>query len=406
MSPRVQRCLRVLVASCHGALVWLAACPLCAQTNQVLQTNDIPKELLATPDLSLPMWNPSLLLRGAFGYKDNVLFSSQQAKGSAYAQTGLDASIIHLMDDGSSFFLMVTGDDTRYLNEVESRTFSTLTTTTIGNEDDAIVAAQYRWSVSGNWQPTLSLQYLYQNQVFNVATEPGVLNTEAAVQAVGNNVTLRPYVHGQLAGNWWTEIEWRLTRQWFSAPLFTYWLTGPRLTLGHALDQANALALTYEVDRILYDNENLATVTGAPIPSSLLHVWQQQADLRFTHYFDTAQHWSAVSHAGLVYNADNGSGFYDYYNYRFGEDAVFQAGGWKCKVQALYWRFDFPWQSAGASTNSKLERDVLTLLLRAEKKLSRHWSLFAQYQHDASLSNDPSDRYEAEDVQAGVELEF
>jgi hypothetical protein len=406
MSPRVQRWLGVLAASCLGALVGLAANSIDAQTNQALPEAEIPKDLLTAPDLTLPLWNESLQLRGGFGWKDNVLFSSQQAQNSPYVQTGLDASIMRLMNNGSTFFLMVTGDDTRYLSRVESRTFSTLAPTTVGNEDDALVAAQYRWNLSTNWQPVLSLQYLYQNQVFNVATEPGVLNTEAAVDALGNSVTFRPTLHGQFTGQWWTDAEWRLTRQWFSAPLYTYWLTGPRLTLGFSPNQANTLALSYEADRILYDNETLATVTGTNIPGTLLRVWQQQAEMRFTHYFDPARHWSADSRAGFVYNADNGSGYFDYYNFRFNEDVVYEAGGWKCKAQALYWRFSFPWQSAGAAAAPKLERDVLTLNLRAEKSLSKHWRLFAQYEHDASLANDPSDRYEADDVQGGLELEF
>ncbi len=60
----------------------------------------------------------------------------------------------------------------------------------------------------------------------------------------------------------------------------------------------------------------------------------------------------------------------------------------------------------GTTPNIKLERDILTLTLRAEKKFSKHWHGFAQYEHDASLSNDPSDRYQADDIQCGIELEF
>jgi hypothetical protein len=407
MSPRVQRWLRLLTASGLGALVGLATHSLNAQTNQPPPDADIPKDLLDVPDLSLSLWNQSILLRSGFGYKDNVLFSSQQPAASPYAQNGLDYSILRLLNDGSSFFFMVTGDDTRYLTRVESQSFATLTPTTIANEDEAIAAAQFRWNLSDHWQPTFSLQYLYQNQVFNIATEPaaeaGLPVTNAAVDALGNNITFRPYLHGQFTSNWWADFEWDLTRQWFNGPLYTYWLTGPRLTLGHSLRRGDTVSLSYETDRILYDNETQATLGGAPIPGTLLRVWQQQAELRYTHYFDAAQHWSAVSRAGFIYDAGDSSGYFDFYNFRFAEEAVYQAGTWKCQAQARYWRFSFPGQSAG---NGKLECDILTLMARVEKKVSKHWRVFAQYQHDNSLSNDASDRYEAGNVEGGVELEF
>jgi hypothetical protein len=133
-----------------------------AGANDASLESELAKELQSIPELSLSMWDESVLVRSAFGYKNNVLYSSQQPEGSAYALNGLDVTVFRLMNDGSRFFIFVSGDDTRYLTPVKSLTFTSLQPTTIGNEDDAIASAQYRWNLGSNWQSTLALQYFYQ----------------------------------------------------------------------------------------------------------------------------------------------------------------------------------------------------------------------------------------------------
>ena len=125
------------------------------------------------------MWDESYSLRSSFGFKDNVLFSpnTEHPEGSGYTLNGADVTIFRLMNNGARFFFFVSGDDTRYFTPVKSESFTTLQATTIGNEDDAIARrAVLRWNISSNWESVLALQYFYQNQVFNVATESGALN--------------------------------------------------------------------------------------------------------------------------------------------------------------------------------------------------------------------------------------
>jgi hypothetical protein len=233
-----------------------------------------------------------------------------------------------------------------------------------------------------------------------------VLNTEAAVPAEGNSLTFRPSIRGQFTSNVWGDMELRLNRQFFSAPLFSYWLAGVRLALGIDFGRGDSLSLSYEGDRLIYDSEADATLGGNDIPGTELRTWQQQTELRLTHYFDRKKHWTSRSGAAVVYTADNGSGYYDYYNFRFDEGLGWTAGRWKFQVDARYWRFSFPWQSAQIPTAPKLERDILTCGARIERELSKHWRLFAEYEHDSSLCNDPADRYQADIGDGGVELEY
>jgi hypothetical protein len=377
-------------------------------TNDALLEAEISKELADTAGLSISMWDESYSLRSSFGFKDNVLFSpsTEHPEGSGFTLNGADVTIFRLMNNGARFFFFVSGDDTRYFTPVKSESFTTLQPTTIGNEDDAIASAQYRWNISSNWESVLALQYFYQNQVFNVATEAGALSTEAAVPAVGNSLTFRPSVRGQFTSNLWAEAELRLNRQFFEAPLYSYWLAGVRLTLGVDFNAANSLTFSYEGDRLIYDSESDATVKGTNIAGTQLRTWQHEAQLRFTHYFDAQKHTSSSTGASFLYNVDNDSGFYNYHNFSFDEELAWVVGRWTFKVDGHYWRYGFDWQTADIAGAPKLERDIVTCSARVERKLTKHWNLFAEYEHDASLCNDPADRYEANIADAGVGLDF
>src|SRR5687767_9674012 len=71
-------------------------------------------------DLKLSFWEKSVNLRGAFGYKDNVLLSSIRREGSGFWLGGLDFSLIRAgLDGGPQVTLFVSGEDRRYFSSSE-----------------------------------------------------------------------------------------------------------------------------------------------------------------------------------------------------------------------------------------------------------------------------------------------
>ncbi len=246
------------------------------------------------------------------GTKTMFCSAAARKKGAPISRTGWMPHSCACSTVVPSFFFMVMGDDTRYWAHVGSRAFSTLGRITVENEDDAVAVAQYRWNPQQELATDVFLGDTFiKTRSSTSPPEPGALSTEAAVPTVGNNLTFRPSLRRDFTSNLWVEMEWRVARQWFGAPLYTYWMTGGHLTLGCTLGPSDALNLSYEADRILYDSETTATANGVSIPGSPLRVWEQEAEVRYTHYFDKAQHWSAVSRAGIVYDSDNGSGFFN-----------------------------------------------------------------------------------------------
>src|SRR5688572_14159095 len=74
----------------------------------------------ADPELELAIWDYSVNLRGAFGYKDNVLLSNVDRQGSAFWQTALDAMMLRAdLESAGNLTLFLTLEDRRYFSDIE-----------------------------------------------------------------------------------------------------------------------------------------------------------------------------------------------------------------------------------------------------------------------------------------------
>src|SRR5690349_15596552 len=69
------------------------------------------------PKLDVALWDKSISLRGALGYKDNVLLSSTQEDGSPFWQSALDVTLMRLsLDQGPNLTFFLSGEDRRYFS--------------------------------------------------------------------------------------------------------------------------------------------------------------------------------------------------------------------------------------------------------------------------------------------------
>src|SRR5436190_24345366 len=112
-------------------------------------------------EIKISMWDRTTNLRGAFGYKDNVLLSKNNPQRSAFWQTGLDFSLLRLGENGSTFSLFFSGDDRRYFSAED-----------INKEQLFIVQGKGSWEIGQNWEVGLPINYSYIDEVFDAsATE-------------------------------------------------------------------------------------------------------------------------------------------------------------------------------------------------------------------------------------------
>src|SRR5688500_6025384 len=78
---------------------------------------------LAAEDDDLVLWDKTVNIRGALGYKDNVLLSKSRPQGSAFWQSAVDVMFLRASAEESAgtFSFFATGEDRRYFSSPEVR---------------------------------------------------------------------------------------------------------------------------------------------------------------------------------------------------------------------------------------------------------------------------------------------
>ncbi|MEK7676130.1 MAG: hypothetical protein AAB676_09900 [Verrucomicrobiota bacterium] len=337
-------------------------------------------------------WDKVFNVRVGMGYRDNVLLSHFNPEGSAFVSSRLEALFWRLPVDATEFLFFVSGDDLRYLSGGQ-----------VDKEQSLISQAKLTRYLAHGWQGGLSLDYSYQNQVIDVsATEADV----AAVQLQGHGLTIRPSLKKSFEKSFYLELEGPATRQYLRQPLDDYWEAGPRLTLGRPYGQRSELALSYGWTRRWYDDRWQSATDGTRIPGTLLEFQSHETELAWRHHWDEKRRWRTVTKLGFELNEDNGSGYFDYTRRWLSQQILYQASSWELSGEVKVGRYDFEVQTVGAADSARRSKTDVTFALRGEKSLLSSLKLFAQFEHERSLSNEASYEYTLNTVSGGVDWEF
>jgi hypothetical protein len=340
----------------------------------------------------LPMWVHSVGVRGAFGYKDNVTLSHTGAQASAFWQSGLEAVVFRLPTHGWQFNFYASAEDVRYFDAPS-----------VDSEQVVMAMAQAAKDLGRGWKSTWGLNYLFQNQVFDLSAT--YTNRGSIGQVLGHTLSPRGNVRKQF-GAFWAEAEAVGTRQLLDAPLDSFWLVGPRALLGYGYGRGSEVTLAYQWSHLAYDTREQVDTAGAAIPGTELALRMQGVELALSQVWDEKRRWQTTTRLGYEANLDNGSGFYDYDVFRFVQQLRFRTPTWEITAQVRVGYYDYATQTVIATDNSPRERTWITASLRAEKKLTSHWRLHAAYYFDRSRSDLDFDDYRANMVLGGVGYEF
>jgi hypothetical protein len=347
----------------------------------------------ATNDFNIPFWYEDFTLRSGFGYKDNVLLSSFNPQGSAFWTAGADVLVYRLPTHGWEFSAFCSFDNVGYFNK----------STGVQDEQTAAAMGQVRKDFGNGWKTGIGASYSFQHQVFDVSATQTAQYTNTEV--LGHNLTGRSFVRKDFKP-YWVEAELSLTRQWLAEPLDGFLQTGPRLTLGRTCGQDSDLTLSYQWFYIAFDSREQVTATGLAEPGTLLRFQAQTVELAWHHFWDGKHRWQTLTRLGLDINQDNGSGYFDYRQYRLAQQVKYKAGTWEFSAQARAGYFDFLSQPLSTTDLEVRKKTLLAASLRADKSLGKGWKIFASYAYDRSLSNLTSDQYQANTASAGLEFHF
>jgi hypothetical protein len=366
-------------------------------TSLLADTQSSTNTLALIPERELG-WNESLLwdkdvtLRTGVGYKDNVLLSPSAPQGSGFFASGLDLSLIRLPLDGLELSLTATGDDTHYWRN-----------TGISREDLALVSARVQKYFGGVWRGGLELRYVYLDQVLEELVETGGLQP---VIAQGNTLRVRPFLRRDLGTNWWLQLELPISREWLQSPLDDDWNYGAQVSLGRDYGHRSELALTVGGAYVAHDEWLARDSLGTEIPDRKLAIWRQITELKWVHQWDAQRRWRSTTKLGFQSNWDNGGGYFDYYQYRLSEELRFQSRDWEIKGTAGVSYYNFPVQTVAAPPSPTLYLTSLDVTFRVERRLYRSLHCFAMFEHEQTLSNDPTSEFNANVTTGGLSWEF
>ncbi|MEI8045249.1 MAG: hypothetical protein WCL11_27805, partial [Verrucomicrobiota bacterium] len=356
----------------------------------------IPGPAVGAEKLDLPeglsLWQKSVSIRTGFGYNDNVTLSSFNPVGSPFVQVSADIMFFRLPWNNWQFTFFANGSDARYLNA----------DTEVNNDQHAIAVAQLTRFLGRDWKSISTLQYLFLNQVMDVSAD---YNTPARQEVFAQGITGTQGVRKEI-GRYWGEANFSVSRYFVRQPFDSYWQGGPELKLGRTYGSGSEAYLSYQIAPIYYDTRQQADADGAPVPGTHLRFLPQTVGITWQHHWDQERRWRCLTQLTYSFSQDNGSGYYDYAQYLLSEQLRFRPAKWDFSAQVALAYYDFPNQQVDLAGSGARHRTAVRMTLRAERVLSSHWKIYAQYDYDRSLSNDAFDQYSANAGSAGIEFSF
>ncbi|MBI2950222.1 MAG: hypothetical protein HYY23_21525 [Verrucomicrobia bacterium] len=338
------------------------------------------------------LWDKSINLRGGFGFKDNVLLSPTQNQSSPFSAFGFDAMLIRLPINGPQFYVFLSGDDYRYLEEVG-----------VDKEQTFIATSKLQVPLGQAWETGLELQYIFQNQVFDVSTTESDLTT---IRLKGHGIKGTPFLARKFSEAWRLQLDFPVTRQYLLEPLDDYWDIGPKLALERRYGHRSSISMGYAFDWRLYDRRAQLDSFGALQRGTSLDFHMHQFELVDRHYWDEKRRWRSDTKLGFEQNADNGSGFFDYHRYQLTEQLRYTTESWMLRGQVRLNFYDYQVQRVDPASAEKRHLTTLTANVRAERKLLKKLRVFAEYEHERNLSNRESNEYSANMVLGGLDWEL
>lgn len=335
------------------------------------------------------VWDVSARLTVGGGYRDNVLRTAVAPESSAFFATAADASFIRLSETGSQLTFFVLGEDTRYFDSPS-----------LDYEQLFAGTAQASTPVGANGELGGQFNYLFQHQILDVS------ETEAALHRVlvdGHALTLRPHWKHTLRPGWAVQLEGTAFRQFYSGDLDDFWEAGGRLSLIHSYSRRSEVSVGYQSRHRFYDTRQQFDRFGVIEPETHLVYGQQEVSGQWRHYWDAARRWRTTTKAGYLWNRDNGSGYFDYDRVLFSQQVRWADHGWEIRANARFGWYFYRVQRIG---DEHRERSYAALDLRIERRLGKHWLLFAAAEREWNSSNDPLDDYRDWAASGGVGVEF
>lgn len=350
------------------------------------------------PELDLSIWDHSVNLRGALGYKDNVLLSSIDKQGSAFWQTAVDAMLLRAdLESGANLTLFLTAEDRRYFADID-----------VEKEQLVLMQGKYERPFAEDWFWSTTLQYMYIDQVFDASATEQLLVT---LPVKSHNYQLAPAIGRNLPWNSKLELKFVAERQHFNQPLDDYTEVGPQLTYTKSYGHKSEATASYTYDRRLYDTREELDLDFTALEGTSLSYQQHEFELGLNHSWDEDRRWRSRARFLFELNDDSGTGFYDYKRYRISKRIGYYGKDWLATLEGRILHYDYDVQPVfdedlGAPGDEVRANWEYIVAVHGEKNVWRKLSVFGDLEYEIVNSNYASEEYNVTTVMAGVDWEF
>ncbi len=343
----------------------------------------------ATNRSPVAVWDVSARAEVGGGYRHNVLLTSFAPVSSPFVSVAADASFIRLSETGSEFTLFFLGEDKQY-SDVPS----------VNGERFASATAQLARPLGLRNKLGIELSGFYQNQVMDVS-ETETNRTRILVEGVG--ISLKPKWNHTLGHGWEMRLEAIGGPQLYAGDVDSYWEAGGKLSLLRTYGHKSELSINFQSLHWLYDGREQTDLQGDPVSGTSLAFWRPEVFAQWRHNWDDQRRWTTTTKIGWLWNQDNGSGYWDYDRLGLSQKVRWRQGNWEIAAGARLGWYLYHVQSAGAE---RRERSYATVDLRVERRLGKHWFVYASGESDWNWSNQSLDQYSDWTAGAGVGREF
>jgi len=343
----------------------------------------------ATNRSPVAVWDASARAEVGGGYKHNVLLTSVAPESSAFVSVAADASFIRLSETGSELTVFFLGEDIQYF-DVPS----------VDGERFASGTVQFARPLGARDKLGIEFGALYQNQVMDVSeTETNL----SRILVEGLGISLKPRWTHTLGPGWETRLEAVGGPQFYAGELDSYWEAGGKLTLARLYGRRSEVSLNFQSLHWLYDDREQTDLEGESVPGTSLVFWRPEVFGQWRHNWDSQRRWTTTTKIGWLGNRDDGSGYWDYDRLALSQRLRWKQGGWEVAAGARFAWYFYQAQSVGAEPR---ERSYAILDVRVERRLAKHWFVYATVASEWNWSNEPLDQYQDWSAGSGVGVKF
>jgi hypothetical protein len=343
----------------------------------------------ATNRSPVAVWDLSARAEVGGGYKHNVLLTTVAPESSPFVSVAADVSFIRLSETGSELTIFFLGEDRRYSDapSVNGESFASGTiqlARPVGSRD--------KWGVE--------LSALFQNQVMDVSeTETNLMR----LLVEGFGISLKPKWNHTFSPEWEMRLEGIGGPQLYAGEVDSYWEAGSKLSLLRSYGHKSELSFSFQSLHWLYDGREQTDLLGQPVPGTTLAFWRPEVFAQWRHNWDEQRRWTTTTKVGWLWNQDNGSGYWNYDRFALSQKVRWRRADWEIAAGARFGWYLYSVQTVGTE---RRERVYTTVDLRVERRLGKHWFLYAAGESDWNWSNQSLDQYSDWTAGAGIGRDF